>query len=107
YSVIAFTVAMRVHEMAIRMALGSQRGGIVGLVLASGLKLAVAGCLIGLGGAIAATRLLRTMLYGVSAMDPMVLTLAAFFVLALAMLVSFIPARRAAGIDPMQALRGE
>ncbi|MGA8162136.1 MAG: ABC transporter permease [Acidobacteriaceae bacterium] len=107
YSVIAFTVAMRVHEMAIRMALGSQRGGIVGIVLASGLKLAIAGCLIGLGGAIAATRLLRTMLYGVSAMDPMVLTLAAFFVLALAMLASFIPARRAAGIDPMQALRGE
>ncbi|HEY1809107.1 MAG TPA: ABC transporter permease [Acidobacteriaceae bacterium] len=107
YSVIAFTVAMRVHEMAIRMALGSQRGGIVGLVLASGFKLAVAGCLIGLGGAIAATRLLRTMLYGVSAMDPIVLTFAALFVLALAMLASFIPARRAAGIDPMQALRSE
>jgi predicted permease len=107
YSVIAFTVAMRVHEMAIRMALGSQRGGIVGLVLVSGLKLALAGCLIGLGGAIAATRLLRTMLYGVSAIDPVVLTLAALFVLALAMLASFVPARRAAAIDPMQALRGE
>ncbi|MGA7524195.1 MAG: ABC transporter permease [Acidobacteriaceae bacterium] len=107
YSVIAFTVAMRIHEMAIRMALGSQRGGIVGLVLASGFKLAVAGCLIGLGGAIAATHLLRTLLFGVSALDPVVLTLAAFSVLVLAMLASFIPARRAAAIDPMQALRSE
>ncbi|MGB6872338.1 MAG: hypothetical protein WA399_05870 [Acidobacteriaceae bacterium] len=74
---------------------------------ACGLKFAVAGCLICLGGAIAATCLLRTMLYGVSSLDPMVLTLAAFFVLALAMLASFVPARRAAGIEPMQALLSE
>ena len=70
YSVIAFTVALRIQEIAIRMALGSQRTGIVGLVLASGLKLAVVGCVIGLVGAIAASRLMGSFLFGVSAMDP-------------------------------------
>ena len=77
YSVIAFTVAMRVHEMAIRMALGSQRSGIVGLVLLSGLKLAAAGSIIGLAGAIAASRLLKTFVFGVSTLDPLVLVVAA------------------------------
>ncbi|MGC2298389.1 MAG: ABC transporter permease, partial [Acidobacteriaceae bacterium] len=72
YSVIAFTVAMRVHEMAIRMALGSQRSGIVGLVLLSGLKLAAAGSIIGLAGAIAASRLLKSFVFGVSTLDPFV-----------------------------------
>jgi predicted permease len=107
YSVIAFTVAMRVHEMAIRMALGSQRSGIVGLVLASGLKLAAAGCIIGLAGAIAASRLLKTFVFGVSTLDPLVLVAAAFLVLMLAMAASLLPARRAASINPMKALRAE
>ena len=66
YSVIAFSVASRVQEMAIRMALGSQRAGIVRLVLQSGAKLAAIGCVIGLGGAIAASGLLRSLLFGVS-----------------------------------------
>jgi putative ABC transport system permease protein len=107
YSVIAFSVASRVQEMAIRMALGSQRLGIIRLILGSGAKLAVIGCLIGLAGAAAASRLLRSLLFGVSPFDPLVLALAAFGVLLLVLLASTLPARRAASIDPMQALRGE
>jgi putative ABC transport system permease protein len=105
YSVIAFSVALRVQEMAIRMALGSQRSGIVGLILASGAKLALIGCLIGLAGAAACSHLLQSFLFGVSAFDPLVLTLAPVFVMLLALLASLLPAQRAAGIDPMQALR--
>jgi ABC-type antimicrobial peptide transport system permease subunit len=107
YSVIAFTVAMRVHEMAIRMALGSQRSSIVGLVLSSGLKLAAAGSIIGLAGAVAASRLLKSFVFGVSTLDPLVLVLAAVLVLMLAMAASLLPARRAASIDPIKALRAE
>ena len=107
YSVIAFTVAMRVHEMAIRMALGSQRSSIVGLVLISGLKLAVAGSILGLAGALFASRLLKSFVFGVSTVDPVVLVVAAFLVLLLAMAASLLPARRAATISPMRALRAE
>ncbi len=107
YSVIAFSVASRVQEMAIRMALGSQRGAIVRLVLQSGAKLAVVGCVIGLGGAAAASKLLRSLLFGVSPFDPLVLSLAAVGVLLLAIAASALPALRAASIDPMRALRGE
>jgi predicted permease len=107
YSVIAFSVASRVQEMAIRMTLGSQRSAIVHLVLRSGAKLAAIGCLIGLVGAAAASGLLRSMLFGVSPFDPLVLVLAAVCVLLLAVGASAPPALRAASIDPMQALRGE
>jgi putative ABC transport system permease protein len=107
YSVIAFTVALRIQEIAIRMALGSQRVGIVGLVLASGLKLAVIGCVLGLVGAWAASQLMGSFLFGVSAMDPLVLTLASFLVLLLALAACLLPARRAASVDPMQALRAD
>ena len=77
YSVIAFSVASRVQEMAIRMALGSQRAGIVRLILESGAKLAAFGCVLGLAGAAADSTLLRSLLFGVSPFDPLVLTLAA------------------------------
>jgi predicted permease len=107
YSVIAFSVASRVQEMAIRMALGSQRSGIMQLILVSGARLAAIGCGIGLLGAAAASSLLRSFLFGVSPFDPMVLALAAIAVLVLALAASALPARRAASIDPMQALRGE
>jgi len=107
YSVIAFSVAARVQEMAIRMTLGSQRAAIVSLVLKSGVKLAAIGCVLGLAGAAAASSLLRSMLFGVSAFDPLVLTFAAVGVLLLSMVASALPALRAASIDPMQALRGE
>jgi predicted permease len=107
YSVIAFSAALRAQEIAIRMALGSQRADILGLVFMSAAKLAVAGCALGLLGAAAASRLLGTFLFGVSPFDPSVLTLAAVFVLLLAWSASLPPARRAASIDPMRALRAQ
>lgn len=107
YSIIAFSVASRTQEMAIRMALGSQRAAIIQLVLKSGAKLGIIGCAIGLAGAAAASGLLRSMLFGVSPFDPLVLTIAAFGVLALALAASTLPALRAASIHPMKALRGE
>ena len=93
--------------LAIRMALGSQRSGIVTLILFSGFKLAAAGCIIGLVGAFFASRLLKTFVFGVSTFDPVVLVLAAVVVLMLAVAASLLPARRAAAINPMQALRAE
>jgi putative ABC transport system permease protein len=105
YSVIAFSAALRVHEMAIRVALGSQRSGILGLVFTSAAKLAIAGCAIGLLCATAASHLLRPFLFGVSAFDPLVLALASLVVLMLALAASALPAQRAASVDPMKALR--
>jgi putative ABC transport system permease protein len=93
--------------MAIRVALGSQRSGILGLVFTSAAKLAIAGCVIGMLGAAAASRLLKSLLFGVSPFDPLVLALAAIFVLMLALLASLLPAARAASIDPVKALRAD
>jgi predicted permease len=107
YSVIAFSVALRVQEMAIRMALGSQRMGIVRLVMASGAKLAITGCAIGLVGAWGASHLLQSFLFGVRALDPVILALAAIVLLALTLVASLLPARRAASVDLTEALRTE
>jgi ABC-type antimicrobial peptide transport system permease subunit len=93
--------------MAIRMALGSQRAGIMRLILISGAKLAAVGCVLGLAGAMADSALLKSLLFGVSPFDPVVLVMAALAVLLLAVSASMLPAFRAATIDPMQALRGE
>lgn len=107
YSVIAFSVALRIQEMAVRMALGSQRSGILRLVLVSATKVALAGCALGLVGAAAASRLLDSFLFEVSPFDPIVLTLCVLSVMLLALAASLIPAQRAASIDPMRALRAE
>jgi predicted permease len=105
YSVIAFSAALRVQEMAIRMALGSQRMGILRLVFASAAQLGAVGCALGLLGAIAASHLLRSFLFNVSPFDPLVLMLAAVFVMVLASVAALLPALRAASIQPMKALR--
>jgi predicted permease len=107
YSIIAFAAALREQEMALRMALGCQRSGVLRLILTSGVKLAAVGCVLGLIGAMAASRLLRSFLFGVSPFDPVVLTLSAVAMLVLALTASALPARRAARTDPMLALRGE
>ena len=107
YSVIAFTVAQRAPEMAIRKALGSQRSEIRGLVFVSAAKLALIGCVLGLAGAFGASYLLRSFLFDVSPFDPLVLTLAAVAVLLLAIVASLLPAQRAAAVDPTLALRSE
>ncbi|MGA7858473.1 MAG: ABC transporter permease [Terracidiphilus sp.] len=107
YSVIAFSAAMRTQEMAIRLALGSQRSAVMRLVLTSGAKLGLAGCGIGALAAVFATRLLRSLLFEVNPLDPLVLAVAALSIFLLALAASAVPARRAASIEPMQALRNE
>jgi putative ABC transport system permease protein len=107
YSVIAFSTALRTQEMAIRLALGSQRSSILRMILVSGVKLGLAGCAIGAIAAISAARLLRSLLFQVDALDPIVLVLAVVSILVLALAASVIPARRAASVEPMEALRTE
>jgi ABC-type antimicrobial peptide transport system permease subunit len=107
YSVIAFSAALRTQEMAIRLALGSQRATVMRLVLASGARLGLLGCGIGALSAVFATRLLRSLLFEVEPLDPAVIALAAVSIFVLALAASVIPARRAASIEPMQALRSE
>ena len=107
YSILAFSVASRVQEMAIRMALGSQRSHILRLVLLSGLKMAAVGSVLGIAGAVAAANVLRSFLFHVSPFDPVVLVLTSIAVFALALAASALPARRAAAVDPIRALRGE
>jgi putative ABC transport system permease protein len=105
YSVIAFSAALRTQEMAIRMALGSQRSGVMRLILVSGAKLGLAGCAIGTVAAVFTSQLLRSMLFQVEPVDSAVIALAAVSIFLLALAASVIPARRAALIEPMQALR--
>jgi ABC-type antimicrobial peptide transport system permease subunit len=107
YSVIAFSAALREPEMALRMALGCRRSGVLHLILISGAKLAAAGCLLGLVGALAASQLLRSFLFGVSPFDPVVLTLSVVAMLLLALAASTLPASRAARVNPTLALRGD
>jgi putative ABC transport system permease protein len=107
YSVIAFSTALRTQEMAIRLALGSQRSSILRMILVSGVKLGLAGCAIGAIAAAFATRLLRSLLFQVDTLDPTVLVLAIVSILLLAVAASVIPARRAASVEPMEALRTE
>jgi predicted permease len=107
YSVIAFSAAMRTQEMAIRLALGSQRASVMKLILVSGVKLGLIGCGLGVAGAVFVTRLLRSFLFQVDPLDPAVMVLAAVSILLLALVASLVPARRAASIEPMQALRNE
>ena len=107
YAVIAFTVSMRAQEMAIRMALGSRRGQIVRLVLNSGAKLAAIGCAAGLIGALAVSKLLGSMLFNVSATDPLILTGSIAIMILLSLIACAVPAQRAASANPVDALRSE
>jgi predicted permease len=105
YGVIAYSVAQRTQEVGIRQALGAQRGDILRLILRQGLGLALAGVAIGIGGAFALTRLMKGFLFHVSATDPWTFAGIALLFILVALAASFIPARRAASIDPMEALR--
>jgi putative ABC transport system permease protein len=107
YSVMAFSTALRTQEMAIRIALGAQRSGIMRLVMISAAKLGAAGCAIGIVAAVIATRLLRSMLFEVDPLDPAVIALATISILLIALAAAAIPARRAASIELGKALRAE
>ncbi len=105
YAVVAFTVSLRTQEIAIRMALGAQRSGIARLVIASGAKLALLGCGLGLLGSLAVARLVKSFLFDVSATDPWIYTVGVLIMMLMAMFASALPATRAASADPTDALR--
>jgi predicted permease len=105
YGALAFAVGERRREIGIRMALGAKARDVLRLVIAQGLRLALAGVVVGLLAAYGATRLIKSLLYGVSATDPLTFIMIALLLLMVALLACWIPARRATRIDPLQALR--
>ena len=107
YSVIAYTVSLRTHEMGVRVALGARGADVVRLVLGEGFTLVAAGVVLGVGLAVALSRLIASLLYGISPRDPLTLAAAAFVLLAVGLLASLLPAKRAAKVDPVEALRSE
>jgi ABC-type antimicrobial peptide transport system permease subunit len=100
-------VTQRTREIGIRIALGAQKTAVLGLVLRQGVKLAVAGVVVGLVGAFALTRLMASLLFGVSPRDWMTFSIVPWIVLLLILAGCYIPARRAAQLDPVSALREE
>jgi ABC-type antimicrobial peptide transport system permease subunit len=107
YGVIAYTVQQRTREIGIRIALGASHGRVVGMVVRRGLVLALAGITLGSAGAYAMTRVLQSLLYGVGARDPMTFVAVPALLGVVAVLASWLPARRAARVDPLAAMRAE
>jgi putative ABC transport system permease protein len=107
FGVLSYLVGQRQGEIGIRLALGAQRKQVLQLMLLDGLRPAVAGLVLGLMTSVAATRLIRSLLYGTTPLDPAVFALAALLLLAVAVVACLVPAWHAAQLDPMQALRTE
>jgi predicted permease len=107
YGVISYVVSQRTREIGVRIALGAGSSTVTGMVLRQGLGLAVIGVALGLAAAYGLTRLMTGLLFGVSALDPLTYAMVAVSLTAVALLASYLPARRAASVDPMEALRAE
>jgi putative ABC transport system permease protein len=107
YGVLAFSVSQRSHEIGIRLALGAHPKDVLRLILQQGMKLVCAGIVLGIAGAVALTRLMSSLLYGVSPTDPAAFLAAAVLLMTAAMMACYLPARRAMTVDPMVALRIE
>jgi ABC-type antimicrobial peptide transport system permease subunit len=107
YGVLSYSVSQRTQEIGVRMALGASRQNVFGLIVGHGARLAGLGILCGVVGAAAVTRVVTSLLYNVSATDPLSFIGTAGFLALVAIAASYIPARRATSVDPIEALRAE
>jgi putative ABC transport system permease protein len=107
YSVLAFTVQQRTHEIGIRMALGANSFEVLGMVVKQGMRLAFVGVVLGLAGSSALSGLMKGLLFGVEQLDPATLAAVAAALSGASLLAVYVPARRARRVDPMQAFRSE
>ncbi len=107
YGVISYSVAQRTRELGIRIALGAQKSDVLRLILRQGMTLVAAGIIFGIAASIGLTRLMATLLYGVSATDPLTFFALSIALLAVAFVACWLPARRASTVDPIVALHAE
>jgi ABC-type antimicrobial peptide transport system permease subunit len=107
YGVISYSVAQRTRELGIRIALGAQKGDVLRLILRQGMTLVAAGIAFGIAASLGLTRLMATLLYGVSATDPLTFLALSIALLAVAFVACWLPARRASAVDPIVALHAE
>jgi putative ABC transport system permease protein len=107
YGVVSYAVAQRTREIGVRIALGAQRSAVLRLVIAQGVRLALIGVAVGLAGSLAGARLLEGLLFGVRARDPLTFGGVPILLLLVAVIACYLPARRAANVDPAVALRAD
>ena len=107
YGIVSYSVTQRTHEIGIRMALGARAGNVLSLIMKNGLTLVLTGIAIGIAGALALTRFLTTLLFGVTPTDSVTFVVVGIIFFVIAMIASLIPALRATRVDPLEALRYE